>query len=108
MDLFGLYAQLTGQVDECCCDVETVDTLNRQKVYPVITELVARTYFKFYQVRRIILEEACLSLRVCVCVCVSQVNLHRSCPFWPDDGRCVLKDCHVEKCTEVYTHCTRV
>ena len=66
MDLFGLYAQLTGQVDECCCDVETVDTLNRQKVYPVITELVARTYFKFYQVRRIILEDACLSLRVCV------------------------------------------
>ena len=30
-----------------------------------------------------------------------KVNLNRPCPFWPDDGQCVLKSCHVEKCTEV-------
>ncbi len=30
-----------------------------------------------------------------------QVNLHRRCPFWPDDGRCVLRNCQVEECTEV-------
>ena len=27
--------------------------------------------------------------------------MHRKCPFWPDDGRCVLRDCHVEECPEV-------
>ena len=27
--------------------------------------------------------------------------MHQPCPFWPDDGRCVLRDCHVEECDEV-------
>ena len=27
--------------------------------------------------------------------------MHRTCPFWPDDGRCVMRDCHVEECSEV-------
>ena len=27
--------------------------------------------------------------------------MHRPCPFWPDDGRCVLRDCQVAECTEV-------
>ena len=30
-----------------------------------------------------------------------QVNLHKPCPFWSDDSRCVLKDCHVDMCKEV-------
>ncbi|MED6248725.1 ERO1-like protein beta [Ataeniobius toweri] len=28
------------------------------------------------------------------------VNLKRPCPFWPDDGHCSIKDCHVEPCPE--------
>lgn len=32
---------------------------------------------------------------------VLQVNLKRPCPFWPDDGHCSIKDCHVEPCPEV-------
>ena len=43
----------------------------------------------------------------CICVKLTylffQVNLHRSCPFWPDDGMCALKDCSVEECSEVRT-----
>lgn len=34
-------------------------------------------------------------------VSVLQVNLKRPCPFWPDDGHCSIKDCHVEPCPEV-------
>ena len=30
-----------------------------------------------------------------------QVNLDRTCPFWADDSRCSLKDCHVDQCEEV-------
>lgn len=33
-----------------------------------------------------------------------QVNLKRPCPFWPDDGHCAIKDCHVEPCPEVRGH----
>lgn len=32
---------------------------------------------------------------------LGQVNLKRACPFWPDDGHCAIKDCHVESCPEV-------
>ena len=27
------------------------------------------------------------------------MNLYRGCQFWPDDGRCVLRDCQVEDCS---------
>lgn len=28
------------------------------------------------------------------------MDLKKPCPFWPDDSRCALKDCHVDSCTE--------
>lgn len=37
-------------MDECCCDVETVDSLNENLIHPLITTLVNRTYFKFFRV----------------------------------------------------------
>ena len=43
--------QLTGQVDECCCDVESVDTLNKNRIYPIISSVVKQTFFKFFKVR---------------------------------------------------------
>lgn len=70
------FCQLTGKVEDCCCDVEAVDSLNH-KVFPRITELVKKNYFKFYK-----------------------VNLMRSCPYWVDDGTCSLRDCTVKICKE--------
>lgn len=70
--------QLQGRVEECCCDVETVDRLNHDRIYPVLSRLLTRPFFNFYQ-----------------------VNLNRGCPFWPDNSKCVLRSCHVEACTEV-------
>ena len=71
------FCELQGPVDECCCDVETVDSLNSEKIYPLISSLVQYSYFKFYQ-----------------------VNLNQPCPFWTDDGHCALKSCSVEECAE--------
>ncbi|XP_064403284.1 ERO1-like protein alpha [Halichondria panicea] len=71
------FCELTGQVAECCCDAETVESLNRDRIYPLVKSLVNHSFFKFFL-----------------------VNLHRHCPFWPDDGRCVLRDCQVEECSE--------
>ena len=47
---YNIILQLTGQVDECCCDVESVDTLNNDKIYPIISSVVKQTFFKFFKV----------------------------------------------------------
>uniref|UniRef100_A0A3P9D2U6 Endoplasmic reticulum oxidoreductase 1 beta n=1 Tax=Maylandia zebra TaxID=106582 RepID=A0A3P9D2U6_9CICH len=70
--------QLTGVLDDCFCDVESIDIFNNLKIYPRIRKLTERDYFRYYR-----------------------VNLKRPCPFWPDDGHCSIKDCHVEPCPEV-------
>lgn len=28
------------------------------------------------------------------------MNLYKNCHFWPDDGRCSIRDCHVEACDD--------
>ncbi|XP_019848899.1 PREDICTED: ERO1-like protein beta [Amphimedon queenslandica] len=71
------FCQLSGPVDVCCCDVETVDKLNTDKIYPLVSELIKQPYFKYFK-----------------------INFKRKCPFWSDDGSCVLKNCHVEQCSE--------
>uniref|UniRef100_A0A3P8QEX9 Endoplasmic reticulum oxidoreductase beta n=1 Tax=Astatotilapia calliptera TaxID=8154 RepID=A0A3P8QEX9_ASTCA len=65
-------------LDDCFCDVESIDIFNNLKIYPRIRKLTERDYFRYYR-----------------------VNLKRPCPFWPDDGHCSIKDCHVEPCPEV-------
>uniref|UniRef100_A0A3B5LJR6 Uncharacterized protein n=1 Tax=Xiphophorus couchianus TaxID=32473 RepID=A0A3B5LJR6_9TELE len=71
-------SSLTGVLDDCFCDVESIDVFNNFKIYPRIKKLAERDYFRYYK-----------------------VNLKRPCPFWPDDGHCSIKDCHVEPCPEV-------
>ncbi|KAL9954078.1 hypothetical protein ACROYT_G041570 [Oculina patagonica] len=70
------FCELSGKPEECCCDVETVDQINKE-IYPVIAELVKKDFFKFFR-----------------------VNLNRPCPFWPDDGACAIRDCSVAACKE--------
>uniref|UniRef100_A0A9J8CAF0 Endoplasmic reticulum oxidoreductase 1 beta n=1 Tax=Cyprinus carpio carpio TaxID=630221 RepID=A0A9J8CAF0_CYPCA len=80
LGLFGLLhsKQLTGVLDDCFCDIESIDVFNNFKIYPQIRKLTERDFFRYYK-----------------------VNLKRPCPFWPDDGHCSIKDCHVEPCPEV-------
>ncbi|XP_068795303.1 ERO1-like protein beta isoform X1 [Struthio camelus] len=70
-------AQLTGVLDDCLCDIESIDDFNTFKIFPKIQKLQERDYFRYYK-----------------------VNLKRPCPFWADDGHCSIKDCHVEPCPE--------
>lgn len=71
------FCKLQGEVDDCSCKVENLDSLNNRKVYPVLKSLLQRDYFRYFK-----------------------VNLMKPCPFWSDDSRCALKDCHVQSCTE--------
>ncbi|XP_074648554.1 ERO1-like protein beta isoform X2 [Tubulanus polymorphus] len=74
----GCFCKLKGEIDDCGCTVESVDHFNNFKIYPRINSLLQKDFFKYFK-----------------------VNLKRTCPFWPDDSRCSLRDCHVEQCTEV-------
>ncbi|KAL4639885.1 ERO1-like protein beta isoform X1 [Arapaima gigas] len=71
------FCHLTGILDDCFCDIESIDVFNNFKIYPRIQKLTERDYFRYYK-----------------------VNLKRPCPFWPDDSQCSIKDCQVEPCPE--------
>ncbi|KAG7492929.1 hypothetical protein MATL_G00019410 [Megalops atlanticus] len=71
------FCHLTGVLDDCFCDIESIDVFNNFKIYPRIQNLIERDYFRYYK-----------------------VNLKRPCPFWPDDSHCAIKDCQVEPCPE--------
>ncbi|RZC45412.1 hypothetical protein C5167_038356 [Papaver somniferum] len=67
----------TGIVEDCCCDYETVDSLNDEVLNPLLQELVTIPFFRYFKVK-----------------------LWCDCPFWPDDGMCRLRDCSVCECEE--------
>ncbi|CAL8080814.1 unnamed protein product [Orchesella dallaii] len=73
------FCQLQGTIDDCTCqiDTETVDQFNNYKVYPRLSSLLSKDYFRYFQ-----------------------VNLKRPCPFWDDDGSCSFEFCQVKTCRE--------
>ncbi|KAF4529715.1 hypothetical protein B566_EDAN015344 [Ephemera danica] len=68
---------MQGGIDDCLCNVDTVDQFNNVKLYPRLKSLLANNYFRFYK-----------------------VDLGRECPFWTDDSRCAIRYCHIEECTD--------
>ncbi|XP_059613508.1 ero1-like protein [Phlebotomus argentipes] len=71
------FCQLQGTIDDCTCNVDTVDHFNNMKVYPRLNSLLSSDYFRFYK-----------------------ANLKQNCPFWADDSRCAMKFCSVQSCDE--------
>ncbi|KAK1389199.1 Endoplasmic reticulum oxidoreductin-1 like [Heracleum sosnowskyi] len=53
----------SGIVEDCCCDYETVDSINGAVLNPLLQELVTTPFFRYFKVK-----------------------LWCDCPFWPDDG----------------------
>ena len=51
--------------------------MNRERINPLLRELVQQPFFRYFK-----------------------VNLYCDCPFWPDDGMCMLRDCSVCECDE--------
>ncbi|CAL5390856.1 unnamed protein product [Camellia sinensis] len=64
-------------VEDCCCDYETVDSINAEVLHPLLQELVTTPFFRYFKVK-----------------------LWCDCPFWPEDGMCRLRDCSVCECPE--------
>lgn len=42
--------QVTGHLDDCTCDVETIDAFNNYKLFPRLNELLQSDYFRYYKV----------------------------------------------------------
>ncbi|XP_030624656.1 ERO1-like protein alpha isoform X1 [Chanos chanos] len=70
------FCKVTGSLDDCACDVETIDAFNNKDMFPKLQKLLSSDYFRFYK-----------------------VNLNNRCPFWTDNSHCGLRDCAVKPCT---------
>ena len=44
------FVQYTGIVEDCCCDYETVDRLNKEVLHPSLQELVKTPFFRYFKV----------------------------------------------------------
>ena len=42
----------TGMVEDCCCDYETVDAINEEVLNPILQDLVALPFFRYFKVRK--------------------------------------------------------
>ena len=38
-------------VEDCCCDYETVDSINEEVLHPTLQELVKLPFFRYFKVR---------------------------------------------------------
>ncbi|KAG7242691.1 hypothetical protein INR49_020064 [Caranx melampygus] len=70
------FCEVTGDLDDCTCDVETIDSFNNEQLFPKLQNLLGSDYFRFYK-----------------------VNLNKPCPFWTDSSHCSLRDCAVQPCS---------
>ncbi|KAL0055639.1 hypothetical protein WJX82_002716 [Trebouxia sp. C0006] len=69
--------QLSGTVQDCCCDYASVEKANKQQLNPLLSQLVRTPFFRYFK-----------------------VNLWCDCGFWPDDSMCMLRDCAVCECED--------
>uniref|UniRef100_A0A8D0GLU4 ERO1-like protein alpha n=1 Tax=Sphenodon punctatus TaxID=8508 RepID=A0A8D0GLU4_SPHPU len=69
------FCRVTGHLDDCTCDVETIDAFNNKKLFPRLQTLLESDYFRYYQ-----------------------VNLNKPCPFWNESSHCGMRDCAVKPC----------
>ncbi|XP_022603753.1 ERO1-like protein alpha isoform X1 [Seriola dumerili] len=70
------FCEVTGDLDDCACDVETIDGFNNEQLFPKLQTLLESDYFRFYK-----------------------ANLNKPCPFWTDSSHCGLRDCVVQPCS---------
>lgn len=72
-----IFFQLKGSINDCSCNVDTVDYFNNNRITPRLKSLLVKDYFRFYK-----------------------VNLRKDCPFWSDDSKCAMRFCSVNRCEE--------
>ncbi|BGP17089.1 hypothetical protein JCM10213_006881 [Rhodosporidiobolus nylandii] len=70
------YCRPSGQIQDACCDFETVEQVNHD-LFGQLHALVATPYFRYHK-----------------------VDLAKECPFWEEDGSCMNRACGVDTVDE--------
>nr|XP_002159593.1 ERO1-like protein beta isoform X1 [Hydra vulgaris] len=76
-DADSCLCQLTGKLEDCCCTIEDVEAINSNHIYSKLVDIISHNYFRYIK-----------------------LNLHRGCPFWQDWGKCAIKNCKVDTCSD--------
>ena len=94
------------------CEYAAVERVNKDHVAPVLHELVQQPFFRYFKVGarcwHLLRQAAVICMQVHLWMVTiewssrwcMQVNLWCECPFWPDDGMCMLRDCSVCECED--------
>ncbi|XP_065318086.1 ERO1-like protein alpha isoform X2 [Gordionus sp. m RMFG-2023] len=61
--------------DDINCDLKILDFHNNYEIYPILSQLLVKPYFKFFK-----------------------INLDKKCPFWPDNKLCSSQYCFIKAC----------
>ena len=70
------FCKLEGQIDDCSCQVNTVDDFNNKKIYPRLKSLVSKDFFRYFQYQP-----------------------NKKCKFWDSSsGKCASSYCQVKQC----------
>jgi len=71
------FCQLSGQIDDCFCDIEILEKFNNVEVYPLLQQLIHKDFFRYYK-----------------------VNLFKPCLYFDGNaGLCENESCGVKTCT---------
>ena len=66
-----------GLISDCSCDFRSVDKSVNRFFSPLLENITSRTFFRYFR-----------------------VNLEQPCPFWQEDGKCMMESCSVCTCEE--------
>lgn len=68
---------LEGKVSDCNVDFQSVNNAVKTFFQPLLQPLTSATFFRYFR-----------------------VDLESSCPFWQEDGQCLMEGCSVDICDE--------
>eukprot|EP00485_Elphidium_margaritaceum_P006782 CAMPEP_0202694908 /NCGR_PEP_ID=MMETSP1385-20130828/8643_1 /ASSEMBLY_ACC=CAM_ASM_000861 /TAXON_ID=933848 /ORGANISM="Elphidium margaritaceum" /LENGTH=500 /DNA_ID=CAMNT_0049350843 /DNA_START=23 /DNA_END=1525 /DNA_ORIENTATION=- len=66
-----------SQIQDCCCDTETVSTHNQEFLNEILTVIRQRTFFRIFK-----------------------VDIYKPCKLWPDNTLCFKPTCSVQECCD--------
>ena len=69
--------RLQGLISDCSCDFNSVDKSVTKFFTPLLENITSLTFFRYFR-----------------------VDLEEPCPFWHEDGQCMMESCSVCTCEE--------
>lgn len=71
------YSPVKGRVSDCTCEIDAVNSATVSFFQPILLNLSSLTYFKYFQ-----------------------VDMHSPCPYWKENGMCMMEGCSICTCSD--------